>query len=166
MYYIFGVSKPFAAGPEHAFATAGFRRGAARHGAVRRGCNRAAPGEAEWEAQLARLAAHMKAVHGDCSVPQGWAEDARLASWVGTQRRLKRELDRGGPCEGITAEQVARLMGLSWHLRCPRCRAEEEGRGYGGPHWADRDCDAAPEDRATPEDRCAANGASFFEEAP
>ena len=43
MYYISGVSKPFAAGLEHAFATAGFRRGAAqRAGRARAQCGAAA----------------------------------------------------------------------------------------------------------------------------
>ena len=40
------------------------------------------PDEAKWEAQLARLAAY-RAAHGDCNVPQGWPEDARLSNWVG-----------------------------------------------------------------------------------
>jgi hypothetical protein len=52
------------------------------------------PNEAEWEAQLARLAAY-KAEHGDCSVPRRWAEDPRLGNWVSKQRRLKPKLDRG-----------------------------------------------------------------------
>jgi hypothetical protein len=34
---------------------------------------------AAWEAQLARLAAY-KAEHGDCNVPQRWAEDPQLGS--------------------------------------------------------------------------------------
>jgi hypothetical protein len=33
--------------------------------------------QAEWEAQLTRLAAY-KAEYGDCNVPQGWAEDKPL----------------------------------------------------------------------------------------
>ena len=71
--------------------------------------------EAAWDAQLARLAAY-KAAHGDCSVPRGWAEDPRLANWVGNQRRLKRKLDRGEPSEGMTAARAARLtsLGLNW----------------------------------------------------
>jgi hypothetical protein len=67
------------------------------------------------------------------------------------------KLDRGEPSEGMTAARVARLscLGFSWDPRCPRCQAQEEGRRYIGPHWADRDCDAAPEDRAAPEERAA-----------
>ena len=52
-------------------------------------------------------------------------------------------------CLGATAAAAA-AAGMP--LRCPRCRAEEEGQRYIGPHWADRDCDAAPEDRAAPEE--------------
>jgi hypothetical protein len=70
---------------------------------------------AEWEAQLARLAAY-KVAHGDCNVPARWAEDPRLGSWVGTQRKCKRKLDRGEPGEGMTAARAARLtaLGLVW----------------------------------------------------
>jgi hypothetical protein len=64
-----------------------------------------------WAAQLERLAAY-KASHGDCNVPQGWAEDRQLANWVNAQRALKRKLDRGEPSEGMTAARAARLMSL------------------------------------------------------
>jgi hypothetical protein len=71
--------------------------------------------EPAWEAQLARLAAY-KAAHGDCSVPQGWAEDPRLGRWINTQRQLKRKLDRGEPGGGMTAERAAKLtaIGFVW----------------------------------------------------
>ena len=70
-----------------------------------------------WEAQLARLVKY-KAVHGDCNVPKGWAEDPALGSWVSNQRVLKRKLDRGEPCQGMTAERAASLeaLGLAWEL--------------------------------------------------
>ena len=74
------------------------------------------PKVAGWEAQLARLAAY-KAAHGDCSVPQRWAEDPRLARWVKKQREGKRKLDRGEPSEWMTAERAARLtaLGFAWN---------------------------------------------------
>ena len=59
-----------------------------------------------WETQLARLAAY-KAVHGDCSVPQRWAEDLQLGNWVCQQRRVKQKLDRGEPGKGMTAARAA-----------------------------------------------------------
>ena len=70
-----------------------------------------------WEAQLARLSAY-KAEHGDCNVPQGWAEDLPLGSWVSTQRRRKKKLDRGEPSEGMTAARAAKLdaLGFAWEL--------------------------------------------------
>jgi hypothetical protein len=74
------------------------------------------PHEAEWEAQLVQLAAY-KVAHGDCSVPRGWAEDPQLATWVDSQRKRKRLLDRGEPDrQGMTAERAARLtaVGLVW----------------------------------------------------
>ena len=43
-----------------------------------------------WDVQFARLVVY-KAEHGDCSVPQRWAEDPRLGSWVSTQRYGKRK---------------------------------------------------------------------------
>ena len=72
--------------------------------------------DGKWDSQLARLAAY-KAVHGDCNVPQGWAEDPRLGRWISTQRAGKRKLDRGEPSEGMTVARAARLtaLGLNWH---------------------------------------------------
>jgi hypothetical protein len=80
--------------------------------------------EAEREAQLARLVAY-QAAHGHCNVPRHWAEDPRLARWVGTQRELKRKLDRGEPSEGMTAERAARLtaLGLVWRPSMKRRRS-------------------------------------------
>jgi hypothetical protein len=72
-----------------------------------------ATANAKWEAQLARLAAY-KVAHGDCRVPQGWAEDPQLGSWVSQQRHYKRKLDRGEPSQGITAERAARLVALGF----------------------------------------------------
>jgi hypothetical protein len=71
-------------------------------------------GDAIWAAQLVRLEAY-KVVHGDCSVPQRWAEDPRLGRWVDTQRRFKRKLDRGEPSQ-MTAARLARLtaLGFAW----------------------------------------------------
>jgi hypothetical protein len=68
-----------------------------------------------WEAQLARLAAY-KWQHGDCNVPQGWAEDPRLGRWVRTQRSFKKQLDRGVTGLGMTVAWAARLeaLGFAW----------------------------------------------------
>jgi hypothetical protein len=72
--------------------------------------------DAKWEAQLAWLAAY-KAAHGDCKVPKDWAEDPRLGSWVNTQRKLKRRLDRGEHGKGMTVERAVRLtaLGFAWN---------------------------------------------------
>jgi hypothetical protein len=69
--------------------------------------------EAAWEEKLARLAAY-KAAHGDCSVPQSWAEDPPLSQWVIDQRARKKALDRGDPSPGMTAARAARLEALGW----------------------------------------------------
>ena len=68
-----------------------------------------------WAAWLAKLKAYRR-THGDCNVPQGWAEDPPLANWVGHQRSFKKKLDRGEPSEGMTAARVAKLeaLGFAW----------------------------------------------------
>jgi hypothetical protein len=73
---------------------------------------------ATWEAQLVNLEKYTVR-HGDCNVPYGWAEDKPLGRWVGKQRRLKKNLDRGEPSEGMTAARVARLntLGFTWERR-------------------------------------------------
>ena len=76
--------------------------------------------EAKWEAQLARLVAY-EAAHGDCSVPQRWVEDPKLAMWVLHQRQGKRKLDRSEP-SGMTAERAARLTSLGFVWK-PRTKA-------------------------------------------
>jgi hypothetical protein len=70
-----------------------------------------------WEESFARLAAYTTA-HGDCSVPQGWAEDPKLGQWVSKQRQRKKALDRGDPSPGMTAARAARLeaLGFAWAL--------------------------------------------------
>ena len=59
-----------------------------------------------WEAQLAK-AKQYKRRHGDCNVPQGWAEDPKLGSWVNRQRQRKKS---------TTAARVANLeaLGFAW----------------------------------------------------
>jgi hypothetical protein len=73
--------------------------------------------DAGWEAQLAKLKAY-KGKHGNCNVPQGWADDPRLSIWVCTQRKCKKKLDRGDPRPGMTAARAAMLdaLGFAWVL--------------------------------------------------
>jgi hypothetical protein len=79
--------------------------------------SKGASDDARWEAQLAKLKVY-KRRHGDCNVPKRWAEDPRLGSWVGTQRKCKRKLDRGELSNGMTAERAAKLeaLGFAWEL--------------------------------------------------
>jgi hypothetical protein len=71
--------------------------------------------EAGCEAQLAKLNDY-KAEHGDCRVPQKWAEDPALGSWVANQRTTKKKLDRGEPIEGMSAARASKLdkLGFAW----------------------------------------------------
>ena len=54
--------------------------------------------------------------HGDCNVPEHWAEDPPLGNLVHKQRTLKKQLDRGKPGVGMTVERVARMtaLGFAW----------------------------------------------------
>jgi hypothetical protein len=73
--------------------------------------------DAGWEAQLAKLKQY-KRKHGDCNVPQGWAEHKPLGKWVNKQRHYKKKLDCGEPSEGMTAARVAKLdaLGFAWKM--------------------------------------------------
>ena len=66
-----------------------------------------------------RVAAY-KAAHGDCSVPQGWAEDPPLARWVAHQRQGKKKLDCGEPSKGMTVARVAELDKLGFNWAAPK----------------------------------------------
>jgi hypothetical protein len=74
--------------------------------------------EAGWEARLAKLKVY-KAARGDCLVPTHWAADPQLGIWVSRQRQQKKQLDRGGPSEGMTAARVAKLEALGFAWRAP-----------------------------------------------
>ena len=51
-------------------------------------------------------------------MPKSWAEDPGLGRWVGTQRTLKKALDRDDPSKGMTAARAAKLeaLGFAWQL--------------------------------------------------
>jgi hypothetical protein len=87
--------------------------------------------ETAWDAQLAKLTAY-KAAHGDCSVPQRWAEDLRLGRWVKDQRSFKKKLDRGEPSEGMTAARAAKLtaLGFSWGQQDDELARMQAVRGH------------------------------------
>jgi hypothetical protein len=91
--------------------------------------------DAGWDAQLAKVEVY-KRKHGDCNVPQGWAEDPRLSRWVGTQRKFKKALDRGEPGDGMTAARAAKLdaLGFAWVLSAAALRKQitEGVRGDAG----------------------------------
>jgi hypothetical protein len=93
-------------------------------------------GDAGWEAQLAKLKAY-RSEHGDCSVPQGWAEDPRLGMWISTQRQCKRKLDRGETSEGMTAARVAKLtaLGFAWELSAAAISKQISKRNRDDAGW-------------------------------
>jgi superfamily II DNA or RNA helicase len=70
--------------------------------------------EDQWEEMYSQLESY-KATHGDCDVPQKWADNRHLATWVVTQRQAKRK----GKLPG---ESVHRLdsLGFVWEARGTR----------------------------------------------
>jgi hypothetical protein len=85
--------------------------------------------DAGWEVQLAKLKVYTRE-HGDCNVPQGWAEDPPLGQWVHRQRARKKALDRGEPSEGMTAARAAKLeaLGFAWELSAEAIRRRGDAR--------------------------------------
>ena len=80
--------------------------------------------------QLARLTEY-QGRHGDCNVPQGWAEDPPLGTWVSNQRKRKKALDRGEDSAGMTAVRAAKLdvLGFAWRLSAAAIsKQQSEGR--------------------------------------
>jgi hypothetical protein len=77
--------------------------------------------DAGWEVQLAKLKAYRQR-HGDCIVPNRWAEDPQLGRWVDRQRQYKKKLDRGESSEGMTAARAAKLeaLGFAWEMDLSR----------------------------------------------
>jgi hypothetical protein len=79
--------------------------------------------DAGWEGWLAKLKEY-RGRHGDCNVPQGWAEDPALGRWANNQRYQhgiatmcsNKPLDHGEPSMGMTAARVAKLeaLGFNW----------------------------------------------------
>ena len=66
-----------------------------------------------WETQLAKLKT-CNHRHGDCNVPQRWAEERGLGTWVNTHRRGKKKLDRGEPSDGMTVARAVKLEALGF----------------------------------------------------
>jgi hypothetical protein len=106
--------------------------------ALSRQMSRGQRNDAGWEGWLAKLEAY-KVQHGNCDVPHGWIEDLRLANWVGSQRKYKKRLDRGEPCEGMTVGRAAKLdaLGFVWQWdgtwkgwRLPPHRGSWNGDGW------------------------------------
>ena len=65
--------------------------------------------DALWDERIIELIAY-KDKHGDCSVPEGWKKNPKLAIWVGTQRNNYKN-------GKIDAGRVERLeqIGFLWH---------------------------------------------------
>jgi len=73
--------------------------------------------EHAWKCQFAKLA-NYKRIHGHCSVPARYHEDAKLGHWVMTQRRQFNLMKRG-KASSMTVERIKFLneLGFSWSIR-------------------------------------------------
>ncbi|KAL9180742.1 hypothetical protein ACHAXT_011195 [Thalassiosira profunda] len=85
-----------------------------------------------WNQKFHELRAY-KAAHGDTMVPQRYAENHRLGTWVHTQRR-QYKLMRDGKRSGMTEEKVRALnsLGFEWdakHVGAKNLRWPEESGG-------------------------------------
>jgi hypothetical protein len=106
-----------------------------------------------WEAHLAKLKMY-KRRHGDCNVPQGWAKDPRLGSWVNTQRMYKKKLDHGEPSPGMTTERAAKLAALGFSAparQATRRNEPEAAPGNAVGRTAAGKCACTPRDSGPPE---------------
>jgi hypothetical protein len=137
--------------------------------------------DAGWDRWLAKLRRY-KCSHGDCNVPQSWAEDPGLGMWIRNQRAHKKALDCGEPSEGMTVaraakmealgfvweilasweEQLGKLKAYKWsHGDCnvPRGWAEDPGLGM----WVHRQRNCKNLDREDPNPRMTAARAAKLE---
>ena len=64
--------------------------------------------DSAWENMLAELK-HYRDQHGHCNVPKGWRESPQLATWVNTQRTVK----RSGRLSSVRKERLD-AIGFEW----------------------------------------------------
>jgi hypothetical protein len=81
-----------------------------------------------WDYRLSELADYRK-VHGHCNVPQKYNENAKLGTWVATQRRQYR-LHLKGKTSAITLPRIEALerLGFEWGIRGAACTWEDRLR--------------------------------------
>jgi hypothetical protein len=130
---------------------------------------------AGWESKLAKLKEY-KAAHGDCNVPNVWAEDQQLANWVHNQRNNLRKTSTLDPA--VTEARWAKLdaIGFSWSRPAKRRAAADAtpaaatleppeismgAAGMARPHGSEREmswCDNCDSfHREMPHERCLMN---------
>ena len=72
--------------------------------------------EHKWNARFKELEDH-KEHHGDCNVPQRWAENQKLGDWVSKQRMFRKN-------KSLDQPKISKLneLGFVWDIRksCPR----------------------------------------------
>jgi hypothetical protein len=71
-----------------------------------------------WEFRFSELSDYRK-IHGNCNVPQHYSENAKLGSWVKTQR-TQYKLHREGKISSLTPYRLQALesLGFKWNMKC------------------------------------------------
>jgi hypothetical protein len=81
-----------------------------------------------WEDRLSELADYRK-LHGHCNVPRNYSENAKLGTWVATQR-CQYSLHLKGKTSSITLPRIQALesLGFEWGSRGATCTSTWEFR--------------------------------------
>ena len=77
-----------------------------------------APTTEAWQRMLSELKDY-RDLHGDCDVPQSWAENLQLGRWVSKQRQRYKK-------GRLAQKQVEELKKLDFKLVSPRARGRVE----------------------------------------
>ena len=76
------------------------------------------PLSAEWDTKFNELVAYKDAHGGSCNVPNRYAENPQLGTWVDTQRTQYKKFQQDPSTSQMTQERIERLesIGFEWNL--------------------------------------------------
>ena len=84
----------------------------------------------KWDTKFNELVAYKDAHGGSCNVPQRYAENPQLGSWVDTQRTQYKKFEQDPATSYMTQERIERLEGIAfqWNGRSlkPNRHSSEE----------------------------------------
>ena len=84
----------------------------------------------KWDTKFNELVAYKDAHGGSCNVPQGYAENPQLGTWVNNQRAQYKKFQQDPSTSSMTQERIERLesIGFEWNgrsLKTNACLSEE-----------------------------------------